>query len=230
MISLSVETRAKLKAMAEEASIPDTEAQIVFVRWIENTCLQLTAGPGAETPMMRSKLEQDFKRLERALDELPRALGLKDADPPEDGVRPGPFRDCLEYQLGGQDGPKGEAKLRSLLLDVGKLGDLRDAAWACRQDIVKGKIKRKDRHKGDEVLNDLIIGVLEAYRAAGGKPSISYNVLTRKIGGQSFQLVRAFLELIKATYPDMAHLIPGQTDRALVSRIKRIIYRKLVPD
>ncbi len=228
MISLSVETRAALKAMAKEAGIPDTKAQTVFVRWIENTFLQLTAGPGAETPMMRSQLEQDFKSLERALEELPRALGLNDTDSPEDGMRPGPLRECLEYQLGGHDGPKsgakGEAKLRSLLLDVGKLGDLRDAARACQLDSVKGKIKRKDRHKGDEVLNDLIIGVLEAYRAAGGKPSISYNTLTHKIGGQSFQLVRAFLELIKTTYPDMARPIRGQTDQALVSRIKRIIY------
>jgi hypothetical protein len=164
-----------------------------------------------------SEAEQEFRKIENALDRVLRALGLNETDDPEDGMPLGPVRDHLEYLLGGHEGPTGEQGLRLLITGV---GHLRDIARAARLDTAQDK--GKGEHRGDEALNDFIGRLLEAYGTAGGNPSLTRRPESGEPGGRTLNFLSACLDLIKNNHSEVAHLIPDQSKEALASRISRI--------
>ena len=212
----SRERRCALRKIAEDAKITDSELQdriIANIEADERWFLADLKGHGQATP---SKLERDFKRIEREAIQLLAALGLDQNDDPEDGLPLGPIRSLLEFRLSDENGARGERELRRLVVAVGSLRD-----FAKAERVVAEENKGKGVHRGDEALNEFIDRLLQIYREAGKKPGLSRDWKTRKPGGPTLRYVRACLELVKGDNPNLAHLIRNLSDKALASRIQR---------
>ncbi len=123
----SPERRCALRKIAEDAKITDSELQdriIANIEADERWFLADLKGHGQATP---SKLERDFKRIEREAIQLLKALGLDQYDDPEDGLPPGPIRNLLEFRLSDENGARGERKLRRLVVGMSAVGGKADA-------------------------------------------------------------------------------------------------------
>ena len=217
----SRERRCALRKIAEDAKITDPELQdriIANIEADERWFLADLKGHGQATP---SKLERDFKRIEREAIQLLKALGLDQYDDPEDGLPLGPIRNLLEFRLSDENGARGERELRRLVVAVGRLRDFARAERVAAEGNKRKGNKRKAAHHGDKALNNFIGQLLQIYREAGKKPGLSRHWKTKKPSGPTLRYVRACLELVKGDNPNLAHLIRNLSDKALASRIQR---------
>ena len=203
-------------AIADAAGVTDPGARASLLLKVEGAVdwvLSDYRTPKRPTP---SAMKRQAEDVEKAAQDLLKALGLADTDDPYDGMPPGSvLRERLEWAA-RPDGV-GEKEVRELVANVGRL---RDLATAVREDAIKDKIKPQDRYRGDEDLNEFIVTALAAYTETTDRPiSVSQS---RAVGayGPTVRYVRACLNALVQNFPELEDVIGKPTDEALAHRIK----------
>lgn len=207
----------QIRKIAEEAGVIDAATQEILLCKIEAATTWFFADIRLQDRPSSSACERQFKRIERKARELVKELGFESGDDPEDGLPFGPIRHRLEYHFGGTDGQKGEQELGRLGADLCRL---RDGAAAERK--AAEECKEKTRRRGDVALTDFFDELMRAYKDSGRRPGLSRHPITGEPGGPTFRYVRASIDILVANYPEIARLVPEQSDEALASRISHI--------